>query len=167
MSQEEYAIIGKILRPLGIKGDLVCQTVDDRALFKHIKTVFYISDDGLSSLEIEWLGYHKSRSIIHIKGVDTRNSADSYRNKFILARISDLPKLLNDEYYEFQIVDKVVISIDGKEIGKVDYVIYTGGTDILSLSNNTLVPFCKDNIIEITDEFIRLKLVNIDTSDIV
>ncbi|MGQ9706877.1 MAG: ribosome maturation factor RimM [bacterium] len=166
MSQNEFAIIGIILRPFGIKGDLIIRTVDDRCLFEHIKDVFYYSKDGITSIEINWLGTHKARSIIHIKGIDNRNLAGKFSNIELLAKIKDLPKLEDDEYYEFQIVDKEVISRDGENLGKVESIIYTGGTDILVLSENKLVPFCRDYIIEITDKYIKLELVDFNKSDI-
>lgn len=165
MSQEEYAIIGRVLRPSGLNGDLIFQTVDDRCLFENITNVFYISDEGLTDLEIEWKGVHKARSVIHIKGVNERKLADSFRDKYILARVSDLPELPENEYYEFQIAGKIVISSDGRDLGKVEYVIYTGGTDILVLSNNKLVPFCREYIIEITDDFIKLDVLDADTGE--
>ncbi|HEC80028.1 MAG TPA: 16S rRNA processing protein RimM [Firmicutes bacterium] len=158
VSEKEYAIIGKILRPFGIKGDLIFQTVDDRRLYEHINKVAYITEEGLETISIIWRGMHRSRSIIHLEGVDSRSSAEGFRNTTILVKIKELPELPENEYYEFELVDKNVISEENKILGKIDYVIYTGGTDVLVLSDGTLVPFCEYYIIEITDEYVKLKI---------
>lgn len=72
--------------------------------------------------------------VAHIRGVDDRNQAETYRGLEVSVAADELPTLEEGEYYWHQLEGLQVWCPSGEELvllGEVDYLIDTGANDVL------------------------------------
>lgn len=151
---EELVTIAKIVRPRGLRGELVADMLTDFPdRFKGLTTVLGIGPDGSRfELRIENFWFQKNRVILKFEGVDSVESADPLRNVEICIPESDAVELDEDEFFDWQLEGCSVETIDGEPIGKVRELLRTGGTEVLVVENSGkeyLIPFAETICIEV------------------
>lgn len=151
---EELVTIAKIVKPRGLRGELVADMLTDFPdRFNGLTTVLGIGPDGSRlELRIENFWFQKNRVILKFEGVDSVESADPLRNVEICIPESDAVELDEDEFFDWQLEGCSVETIDGEPIGKVRELLRTGGTEVLVVENSGkeyLIPFAETICIEV------------------
>lgn len=148
--KEELVIIGKIVAPQGIKGEVRVLSLSDfpeRFTTKGMRLL--LKDESALPQTVEILsGYaHKNNLfILQLAGINDRTQAEKLRNYLLAVPKSDRPPLAEDEFLVADLVGCTVIHQPSQiAIGQVSGVI-TAGNSILEITAErgiALVPFVK------------------------
>lgn len=142
-------IVGKIVKPQGIKGELkVLPLADSPNIFNELNNVYV---DGV---EYKILSARISDSVyLVLKGIADRNQAELFRNKMIEANKSDIP-LPKDRFFVEDILGCEVSLNNGALLGSVQDITTRGSTDVYTVlcsnGKNVMFPSVK-NLIETVD----------------
>lgn len=151
--------IGKIVNTQGIKGEIrVIPLTDDISRFDDLKYVL-IDDEMLIKAEVEYVRYHKGLVILKLKGMDSIDDAQKYKNMYILVPREDAIKLPKGHYFICDIIGLEVLDIEGASLGRVTDVITTGSNDVYVVKDGDkeiLIPALKTVVRNIDIENGRL-----------
>ena len=140
MADSKNILVGKIVAPQGIRGEVRVQTFtarpDDFRKLEIISDRFASSDFNFVRL----LNPTSNVIIARIRGVDDRNAAETLRNTELFVSRDALPAAGNGEYYQADLIGFDVMR-DGKKIGIVDGFQNFGAGDIIELDNGEMVSF--------------------------
>lgn len=149
----EWATIGTIVAPFGIRGELkvhLSTDVPDR--FSTLKAV-YLSGD-LSRRKIKDVRPYKGEMILlKLEGINDATAAESLRNRELYIPASELAQLPPDSYYQHDILGLRVLKLDGSEVGTITGIIPTGSNDVYVVKATSgqqyLIPAIKDVVKQI------------------
>ncbi|HID64903.1 MAG TPA: 16S rRNA processing protein RimM, partial [Anaerolineae bacterium] len=128
-SEPRYLVVGKIVAPWGVKGELkVAIETDFPERFKQLKRV-YVGEKA-TSFVLEWSRLHKGHALLKLKGCDDRDAAEKLRGQLVQIPIEEAMPLGEDEYYVYQIVGLDVWTTEGEHLGRVSEVLFTGANDV-------------------------------------
>ncbi len=140
MTDSKKILVGKIVAPQGIRGDVRVQTYtaqpDDFRNLEIISDRFAASDFKFVRL----LNPMSSVIIAHIGGINDRNAAETLRGTDLFINRDRLPQLGTDEYYQADLIGFDVVR-DGQKIGTVACFQNFGAGDIIELDNGDMVSF--------------------------
>ena len=142
-------VIGQILRPHGIRGEVVVQVTTDEPGTRYVAGSALMTDPAPAGpLTIEAVRPHQGRLIIAFDGVLDRDGADALRGVKLCVDSADLPPPADpDEFHDFQLVGLAAVDLSGEKLGDVVGVQHGPGADLLVLRRSdggrTLVPFVK------------------------
>ncbi len=164
---EGLVAIAKIIKTRGLRGELAADVLTDfPERFDDLKRVFAICDEGLTSeLIIEKFWFQKGRIILKFAGFDSVETAETLRSCEICIPESEAVALKEDEFFDWELEDCAVETIEGEKIGTVSEVMRTGGTEILVVKNaekELLIPFAKTICTEVD---IENKLIRVDAPE--
>ncbi|AGF76504.1 ribosome maturation factor RimM [Bartonella vinsonii] len=143
------AIIGL---PHGIKGDVLLKVLS--AETQRLKTYGVLYDDMGRSYEIVTLRMQKKNAIVHFKGIEDRNVAESLKGvRLYVTRDQLLDDLGEDEFYQIDLIGLCVQDCVGKILGEVSGFFNFGAGDLLEIRLNTgktvFIPFSKAAVLKI------------------
>ena len=171
----KFIAIGKIVKPIGIKGNLkVIYLTDfpDRFndlekvfLFDEIKNSFY-SDKGSSGFEFVISEQKSFDKYLNIKfeGYDSINEINEFINLIIMIDEKDRVKIDKGSFYFYELVGSEFYD-KGILIGKVKSVVNYGSGDLFNIDTDgreILIPFLKEFIVNID---IKKKRIDADLID--
>jgi len=150
-STEELLLIGQIVAPFGVRGQLKLKGFTDRPdhIARHVRTLYV--GKARTELTLRRLAEHKPGVfILEIQGVTTRELADELRGSEVYIRASDAAPLAADEYFIHDLVGLAVETAEGQPVGKVREVLETGAGEVLVITRaeqpDALVPMVRDFI---------------------
>src|SRR5690606_11663506 len=73
---------------------------------------------------------HKAQLLFKLSGIDTRNAAEGLRNQWLFIPDSDAVELEDDTYWVHDIVGLQVQTVDGKKLGHITEVLFTGANEV-------------------------------------
>ena len=147
---EKYFEIGQIVNTSGLKGVIkVKPFTDEITKFSTLKNVYIELKNELKSFEIEKVYFNKNMVFLKLKGIDTVEQAESYRNCYLKVERKD-DQLEENSYYIVDIEDCEVYTEEQKLLGKVSEVFSTGSNDVYVVKTEDgkqiLLPAIKDVI---------------------
>jgi 16S rRNA processing protein RimM len=150
---KKYFEIGQIVNTSGLKGVIkVKPFTDDITKFNNLKTIYIEIKNELKSFEIEKVYFNKNMVFLKLKGIDTIEQAENYRNYYLKIERKD-EELEKDSYYIVDIENCEVYTEEQKLLGKVSEVFSTGSNDVYVVvaedGKQILIPAIKDVIKEI------------------
>lgn len=136
--------IGLIVKPQGIRGEVKVQPLtDDINRYKNLKEV--IIDDKNYRVTSTVIG--GGTVFLSLFGVSDRNTAETFRGKYIYVTRENAIPLEEGRYFIFDIIGCNVLTDSGKEIGQVTAV-FSSRTDVFTvkcIDGRVLrFPFLKD-----------------------
>lgn len=139
MTDSKHILVGKIVAPQGIRGEVRVQTFTDTpADFRKlkIKSIKFADDDFRFVRVVP----NSNVIIAKISGVDDRNAAETLRGTELFIERDALPDLKEDEFYQADLIGFDVVR-NGQKIGIVDCFQNYGAGDIIELDNGNMVSF--------------------------
>lgn len=113
-------IIGEVLKPQGIRGELKIKTFTDFPQdVKAFKTV-YIDDTPYKILSFRVGG--DGAAYIGLRGIPDRNAAELFRGKLLEGERDDAPALEEGQYYIIDIIGLDCETEEGEFLGKVTHI---------------------------------------------
>lgn len=157
MKKNRRICLGAIVGVHGIKGEVKVKsfTSKDSNLDKYGAVE---NEAGDRKFELKVVGHSKELLRVKIKGVDDRTTAETligtsfYINRDVLPEISD-----KDEFYEADLIDLMVKTKSGEEVGRVAGLYNFGAGEILEIRLKSthkleMIPFNKEYVPEINVE---------------
>lgn len=149
-SMGDLVAVGSVVKPQGRHGEVVIRAFADSP--QRFLALSEVSLEGLSgnavSVRVERARIHKGRPVLKLEGVSDMSSAEALRGKELYVRREDLAELPEGSFYHFEILGLRVCDRKRGELGVVEDVIPTGGTDILVVRDargaEVLVPLCRE-----------------------
>ncbi len=163
----DLVAIAKLVKTRGLRGELVADVLTDfPERFDNLEKVFAVKPDGeTSELEIEKFWFQKNRIIFKFVGFDSIEASETLRNCEISVAEVETVELEADEFYDWQLQECAVETIEDVKLGKVKEVLRTGGTEVLVVAGEAkeyLIPFAK-KICTVVD--IENKLIKVDAPE--
>lgn len=146
---EKYLEVGQIVNTFGIKGQVkVVPFTDDINRFDELKEIYIEKKNELKLFQIEKVNYNKNVVLLKLKGIDSIEEANVYRNCYIKIDRKDARKLPKDTYFIVDLLGLDVYTDENKLLGKVDDIYNTGSNDIYvvkdEMGKQILLPAIKD-----------------------
>jgi len=148
-------IVGRILRPHGIKGQVeILPLTDSPARFKP-GTKFLLKPPaaGRDFVLLTEIGTKKDRVVARIDGVDDRNTAETLHGCELLVPETQGDKPA-DAYWHHELLGCRVVTDEGRDLGLVTEIIRTGVHDIYAVgeARKFLIPATKEVVLTIDTE---------------
>lgn len=130
MPQPQHLIIGKVLKPFGIRGELKVEILTDfPKRFASLVQVF-VGDDA-KSFSVERVHLHNDHTaLVKLAGIDTPEDAGELREQLLYVAVDDAVKLRDNQVYLFQTIGLTVKTTDGQTLGKIVDVLDTRANDV-------------------------------------
>jgi 16S rRNA processing protein RimM len=145
----EFLTIAHIVRPRGVKGEVVAEVVTNRPeRFAAVTRVRLEASDGRwveSRLERYW--FHRGQVILKFEGCETIETASQFRGWWVkVARHEAIPRD-DDEYFLFELIGCEVRTESDQRVGRVRDVMETGDVPLLVVEGEegeeVLIPFAR------------------------
>lgn len=144
MSESQKILVGKIVAPQGIRGEVRIQTYSENPMdFKKFK----VQSAKFKSEDFKFVRALPNSTIIiaKIDGFNDRNAAEMLRGTELFIGREDLPTLGEQEYYQTDLIG-MTVNQRGNVIGRVACIQNYGAGDILELENGDMVSFVGANV---------------------
>lgn len=155
MAENKKILVGKIVAPQGLQGEVRVQTFTASPEdFKKIT----VQSDKFKSSDFKFVRLLNPTSdviIAKIAGFDDRNSIENLRGTELFIDRDSLPELKSGEYYQTDLIG-LVVEKNGIKIGVVDSIQNFGAGDILELDNGEMVSFAGADV-DIKNQIIFIK----------
>ena len=139
MTENKKILVGKIVAPQGIRGEVRVQT------FTATPTDFQklnVESSRFNAGDFKFVRALPNSTVIiaKIRGIDDRNGAETLRGTELYIERDALPQLQDNEYYQADLIGFDVVR-HGEKIGVVDCFQNYGAGDIIELDNGDMVSF--------------------------
>lgn len=148
---DDLLLIGLIVAPFGVKGQLKLKAFTDRPdhIARKVRTLYLQLGKQRAEHTLIRLHEHKpGLLILTLKGVDDRDAADELRGAEVYISTADAAPLAEDEYYLHALVGLEAVTAEGQPIGKVREVLETGAGEVLVITRpgqpDALIPMVRD-----------------------
>jgi 16S rRNA processing protein RimM len=126
----------------------------DAALWSPVRRVFVgpAPDHGRHH-DVEHARSYRDRLVLKLGGIDDANAAARLRGALVAVDEADAPALAPGRFYAERLVGLAVVDERGREIGRVEDVLPTGGTDVLVIRTaareELMLPFAREFLVEV------------------
>lgn len=129
---DELVSIGEVTAPHGVRGEVrVLPLTDFPERFRGLKRLFVKRpQQAAEERGVERVRFHKKFVILKLEGVDTRDDAETLRRALLQVAPDEVYPLPEGYYYVFQVIGLRVFDEDGRKIGVVEDVLFTGANDV-------------------------------------
>ena len=140
----EFLVVGRILAPWGIKGEVKIEVLTDfPERFTPGKVVYL----DTRPVEIENCRYHKHHLVLKLVSIDSIEGAEKLRGQDLTIPSAELHHLPEGQYYTFQLIGLKVVTTEGETIGRVTDIMTTRGNDVYIVKGKQgeiLIPAIED-----------------------
>lgn len=124
-----FLAVGMIIGPHGLRGELKVESHSDYPARFDVGNRLWIGE-ALESMEIITSRPHQGQLLLTLSGVADRTEAEAMRGEWVFIREEDAAALEEDTYYVHDIVGAAVQTTDGRPLGVVQDVLFTGANDV-------------------------------------
>lgn len=127
----QFLAIGKVLRPHGVRGELLLETLTEFP--KHLTEVetVYLGDAGEPQPHtLRRARLHQRDLLIQLADCLDRAAAEVYRGQMVFIRAEQAAPLPPGRYYHHQIIGLTVVTDEGETLGEVAEILETGANDV-------------------------------------
>ena len=154
--QPEYLVIGEVLRPHGVRGEVRMRVLtDNREQLLGLEYVYLANspaDAIRERLELKGVRFNKAYALLTLEGYSHRDDAERLREKVVMIDTDQTAPLEEGQYYLYQLIGMKVVA-DNIMIGRVKEVIQTGANDVYVVDSDShddiLVPAHDETITSI------------------
>ncbi|MGE0822454.1 MAG: ribosome maturation factor RimM [Candidatus Binatia bacterium] len=144
--------LGRTGGPHGVRGELrflpyafPCKTLREGV------TIFLHAENELpQAYTVEKVRPHPPCLLLKLQGVDSRESAQTLREKTLAVEKDVLPPLQEGEFYYYQVIGLSVYTTSGQLLGSIRTAFCSGGNDIWVVHQGK-----KEYLIPVTEEIVR------------
>jgi len=163
--KKDYFIIGKVLKPFGIRGEIkVLPITDSINRFEGIKFVYIKKPEGYIKIPVKSSRITHRFALLKLGETGNRDEAEKYRDEYLYIDRENAAKLPENSYYYYDIWKCQVITTEGEELGVVEDIQNAGSCDVyvvrLKGKDDTLMIPAISDVIKRID--IKLKRIEIE-----
>jgi 16S rRNA processing protein RimM len=126
----EWATIGKIVAPFGIRGEMKVFSLSDIPNRFAQLDALYISPNYVRASIETVRPFKGDMYLLKLKGIDDANSAETLRKCDLCVPVDQLATLPTDSYYQHDIYGLRVFTLVGRDLGTITDIIETGSNDV-------------------------------------
>jgi 16S rRNA processing protein RimM len=161
---EELIAVARVVRVRGVRGEVAAHLLTDfPERFDGLAELVSIDAAGArQTLAIEKSWLHGGRVILKFAGYDSPEAAQALVGRELAVPEADAVELDEGEFYDWQLIDCRVETIDSREVGRVAEVLHTGAAPVLVVregKRENLIPLAASICVEIDTE---AKLIRVD-----
>ncbi len=148
-------VVGRIGRAHGIKGEVTVEVrTDEPELRLGPGAVLATDPAGVGPLKIETGRVHSGRLLLRFAGVADRNAAEALRNTLLIADVDpDETPEDPEEFYDHQLMDLDVVTVDGTPVGRITEIAHLPSQDLFIVERpdggEVMIPFVNEIVVEI------------------
>jgi 16S rRNA processing protein RimM len=148
-----YLAIGRITGAHGIRGEVKVEVLTDYPeRFQAGARVLLGTEREAEPVEIETARPHQEAMLVKLGSVPDRNAAELLRGQLLLIPADEAMPLGENENYVHDLIGLVVETTEGRELGKLTEVLYTGANDVYVVagpSGEILIPALREVILTV------------------
>jgi 16S rRNA processing protein RimM len=130
-SGPDFLIIGQIIKPHGVKGEVVVKVLTDFPdRFEKMKTVYLGNATSQQLYQVKSTRWHQNMVLVSFVSVPERNAAEELRDLYLKIPAAEARTLEPDAYYHHQLVGLTVITDAGETLGRLTEILETGANDV-------------------------------------
>ncbi|MFH8984580.1 ribosome maturation factor RimM [Streptomyces varsoviensis] len=148
-------VVGRIGRAHGIKGEVTVEVRTDEPELRLGPGAVLATDPAAAGpLTIEAGRVHSGRLLLRFAGVTDRTGAEALRNTLLIAEV-DPEEVPEDpeEFYDHQLMDLDVVTVDGTEVGRITEISHLPSQDLFIVErpdgSEVMIPFVAEIVPEI------------------
>ncbi|MFF7197652.1 ribosome maturation factor RimM [Streptomyces sp. NPDC008079] len=148
-------VVGRIGRAHGIKGEVSVEVRTDEPELRLAPGAVLATDPAATGpLTIATGRVHSGRLMLRFEGIADRTAAEALRNTLLIAEV-DPEQTPEDpeEFYDHQLIDLDVVTVDGREVGRIAEISHLPYQDLLIVrrpdGTEVLIPFVGEIVPEI------------------
>ena len=127
----EYILIGQVLRPQGIKGQVkVRPDTGDPMRFEELEFVYVQAGGAYRKASVEDVSVRDDGVYLRLDGAQTRDDAEKQRDMMLYVDRAHAVELGEDETFICDLIGCRVLDLQGNELGVVRDVLQPGGNDV-------------------------------------
>lgn len=151
--REEHIMIGEIVRPQGINGEVKLRPItSDPGRFEGMTAALVRAGEGYARIEFEVRRAAPDAVIMKISGVDDRTAAEALRGTFLYVERAQAIELGEDANFICDLIGIRASDDTGRHIGELTEVLQPGGGDVYVFKGplgEVLVPALKSVVINV------------------
>lgn len=160
-SAPQSLAVGRVLRPHGIRGDLLVEASNDFLQSLQPESELILGEQG-ATYSVVSIRPHQGRFLLKLRGCADRDQAEQFRGLEILIPADRIGPLPPGVYYHWQIIGLEVVELEGRSLGAVSEILETGGNDVYVVRSASgaelLLPAISSVILEIDLEKQRIRV---------
>ncbi|MCC7362840.1 MAG: 16S rRNA processing protein RimM [Dehalococcoidia bacterium] len=126
--REGYTAVGRVLRPHSLKGELRVQSFAASGVNLQVGGHVYLAGERRRILRAR---SDREAWILKLQGLADRTAVEGFRGALLEVRDKDLRRDDDESYFIHELLGlRVVLSEDGRELGRVAEVLQPGGNDV-------------------------------------
>ena len=154
----EILAIGRVLRPHGVRGELLLEALTDFP--EHLDGVGTIYLGAAAEPHsLAGARMHRGRLLIQLEDCVDHEAAEAFRGQLVQIWFGDAAPPPPGSYYYHQIVGLAVVTEEGETLGEVTEILETGSNDVYVVngpSGEILLPALKSVILKVDLEAKRM-----------
>lgn len=155
--------IGRLVGTHGVRGELKLHTFNPQseAVVDGVQVVLRKNDTDQTK-EVASVRPHKRVLLVTIAGCDSMTAAEALVGSDVYIDEADLPETGPDELYHFELMGMEVVTVDGRELGKIVDVMTTAAHDVCTVrgqGREHLIPLIAD-VIDSIDKTARRLVID-------
>ncbi|WP_052888355.1 ribosome maturation factor RimM [Thermogemmatispora carboxidivorans] len=149
----EWATVGRVIAPFGLRGEVKVLPMSDLPdRFAQLEAVYCGSPPRRHRIE-HVRPYKSGLVLLKLQGFDSLTAAEALRNCELQIPLAELPPLPPDSYYQHDILNLRVLTLDGQEVGSITEIWLTGSNDVYAIrmrdGRQALIPAVKEVVKQI------------------
>ncbi|MDE2748279.1 MAG: ribosome maturation factor RimM [Chloroflexota bacterium] len=152
----KFLVIGEILRPHGLRGELRMRVLSDNPERLAELDAVYLgespNDTTPERRALHGLRFNKEYALLRLEGCRSRNDAETLRDAKVMISMDQAAPLNDGEYFLFQLLGMKVVTEDF-QVGTVKDVLQTGANDVYIVESDAygevLIPAHAETIVSI------------------
>jgi 16S rRNA processing protein RimM len=156
----QFLIVGEILRPHGIRGELRLRILTDYperlTAGKRLYLGEDVSDTRMQTFTIEALRTNKEYGLLKLHEIDDRSAAELLRDLLVMIPLDQAVPLEEGEVYLFELIGMAVQTDTGESFGEIVDIIETGANDVYVVDSpqhgEVLLPAIDECVLKIDAE---------------
>ena len=163
-SDEELIAVARVVKVRGVRGEVAAHLLTDfPERFNGLDELIAIDAKGVHerlAIEKSWL--HGGRVIFKFAGYESPEAAHALVGRELAVPESDAVELDEDEFYDWQLINCRVETIDKRKLGRVTEVLHTGAAPVLVIKDverEHLIPLAESICVEVDP---AAKLIRVD-----
>ncbi|GIL09262.1 MAG: ribosome maturation factor RimM [Chloroflexota bacterium] len=152
-----YLLLGEILRPHGVRGELRMRILTDFPERIPGLAAVYVgvgpAAPDVKPYSVEHMRMHQAYGLLKLRGVDDRDQAELLRDLLVMVPLENAVPLEPGEFYLYQLIGLAVETADGTALGTLRDVIETGANDVYVVASpahgEVLLPAIDEVIVRI------------------
>ena len=148
-------VVARIGRAHGLRGEVTVEVRTDEPELRLAPGAVLLTEPASAGpLTIESGRVHSGRLLLRFEGVGDRTAVEALRNTMVIAEVDPEEQPEDpEEYYDHQLMDLDVVTLDGRHVGRISEITHLPYQDLLVVErpdgSEVLVPFVSEIVPEI------------------